>query len=195
MATRTAFIATLALVLFILTGCATTFKAVYDHDPEQDFSTYKTFSWIEQHPMKLSSANRIPNPLLEPRIMTAVESALTNKGYSLVDDSGSADFVLAFTVGSREEIKIDTYPSMSVGYGRAGRWGGAYYGSYYGGYTETTVREYTTGTLAIDVFDVKDRQPVWHGVASKTISESDRENLEATVRAAVDAILAGFPPE
>jgi hypothetical protein len=32
-------------------------------------------------------------------------------------------------------------------------------------------------------------------VATKTINESDRDNIEATVQAAVDAILVGFPPQ
>jgi hypothetical protein len=48
--------------------------------------------------------------------------------------------------------------------------------------------------LVPDVEDVEDRRPVWHGVASKNISESDRKDSGATVQAAVDAILVGFPP-
>ena len=128
--------------------------------------------------------------------MVTVESALGAKGYRLVSDVDSADFALSFTIGSREEIKVDSYPSMSAGYGgygypgRWGTWGGAYYG--YG--TGTTVRQYTEGMLAIDVFDVEERRPVWHGVASKKISESDRKDAGGTIQAAVDAILGGFPP-
>jgi hypothetical protein len=48
--------------------------------------------------------------------------------------------------------------------------------------------------LALDVFDVSERRPVWHGVATKTINDSDREDAAGTVKAAVDAILVGFPP-
>jgi hypothetical protein len=181
----------------LLGGCATGFEATYDHDPANDFAAYKTFAWVSEHPMKVGSVERIPSPLLESQIMVTVESALGAKGYRVVPDVESADFALSFTIGSRDEIKVDSYPSMSAGYGgygypsRWGGWGGAYYG--YG--TETTVRQYTEGMLAIDVFDVKERRPVWHGVASKTISESDRKDSGATVQAAVDAILAGFPPQ
>ena len=180
----------------LLFGCASTFKAMYDSDPTQDFTIYKTFSWVSEHPMKVGATARIPSPMLEHRIMVTVESALGTKGYRLVPDVESADFALSFTIGSREEIKVDSYPSMSGGYvgrgypGSWGGWGGAYYG--YG--TETTVRQYTEGMLALDVFDVAERRPVWHGVASKTISDSDREDAAGTVKAAVDAILAGFPP-
>jgi hypothetical protein len=180
----------------VLGGCATGFDATFDHDPANDFAAYKTFAWVSEHPMKVGAVTRIPSPLLESQIMVTVETALGVKGYRLIADVDSADFALSFTIGSRDEIKVDSYPSMSAGYGgvgyprRWGSWGGAYYG--YG--TETTVRQYTEGMLAIDVFDVEDRRPVWHGVASKKISDSDRKDSGATVQAAVDAILVGFPP-
>ena len=191
---RIGYVAVVAVV--VLVGCASGFEATYDHDPANDFAAYKTFAWVSEHPMKVGAIERIPSPLLESQIMVTVESALGAKGYKLVSDVDSADFALAFTIGSREEIKVDSSPSMSVGYsgygypGRRGAWGGAYYG--YG--NETTVRQYTEGTLAIDVFDVSERRPVWHGVASKTIHDSDRKDSGGTVQAAVDAILAGFPP-
>jgi len=191
---KTGFMAVATATL--ITACASGFEATYDHDPSNNFTEYKTFAWVSEHPMKVGVTNRIPNPLLEPRIMVTVESALGAKGYTLVSDPESADFALAFTIGSREEIKVDSYPSMTAGYagrgypGHWGRWGGSYYG--YG--TETTVRQYTEGMLSLDVFDVSERRPVWHGVATKTINESDREDTDGTINAAVDAILAGFPP-
>ena len=98
----------------VVSGCAAGFKATHDHDPEQDFSAYQSYAWISEHPMKVGVTNRIPNPLLEPRIMSAVDAALAAKGYSLVREAATADFALSFTVGSREEIKVDSYPSMTT---------------------------------------------------------------------------------
>lgn len=183
----------IAVMAAFLSGCASGFKATHDHDPEHDFSAYQTFAWISARPMMVGATAGARNPLVEPRVMSAISDALVTKGYTKVDEAKSADFVLSFTVGSREEIRIDSYPTGYGGYGAYGRrggWGGAYYG--YGGHT--SVRQYTRGVLAIDIFDVKKRQPVWHGVADKTISESDREDMVGTIKAAVDAILAGFPP-
>ncbi len=180
--------------VMLLSACASTFKATYDHDPNQDFSNYQTFAWISKNPMQIGATSRMPSPLLEPRIMSSLENALAAKGYRWVKNANDADFVLSFTIGSREEIKIDSYPTTAggarYGYPARGGWGGAYYG--YG--TETNVRQYTKGMLAVDIFDVNERRPVWHGVATKTISESDREKRDETIKAAVDAILAGFPP-
>ena len=192
MTTSIKFVGALLSLVF-LAGCASTFEASYDHDSANDFWKYQRFAWISKNPMKVGKGVGAVNPLLQPRIMSALENALVAKGYKHVIQPKEADFVVSFTIGSREEISVSSYPSMSAGYGRAypGHWG---WGSVYYGGTETRVREYTEGMLAVDIFDVEDRRPVWHGVATKRISESDREEIEATVKAAVDAILAGFPP-
>lgn len=182
-----------AVIVFVLGGCASGFQATHDHDPGHDFRAYQTFAWISERPMRVAASAAAPNPLLEPRIMSAISDALAAKGYTRVDQATAANFAVSFTLGSREQIKVDSYPSMAGGYGaygRSRRWGAAYYG--YG--TETTVRQYTEGVLAIDIFDTKESRPVWHGVASKSISKSDREDIVGTVKAAVDAILTDFPP-
>ena len=187
------FVAWAALAI-ALGGCASTFKTQFDHDPEQDFSKYHKFAWISEHPMKVAETVNPPNPLLEGRIMKALEAGFAAKGYRRVDDPADSDFVVAFTIGSREEIRVDSYPDMTFGYGvgHPAHWGwGA---SYYCCQTNTQLRKYKTGTLSVDMFDEAERRPVWHGHATKSLTEADRENIDATVKAAVDAILKGFPP-
>ena len=190
---KTIFIACAVLTL-ALSGCASTFKTNYDHDPEQDFSKYHKFAWISQHPMKVAETVNPPNPLLEGRIMKALEAGLAAKGFQKVDDPADADFDVAFTIGSRENIRVDSYPDMTFGYGRGYPahygWGAAYYCCQ----TNTQVTKYKTGTLSVDIFDTEEHRPVWHGHATKSITDTDRKNIDATVKAAVDAILKGFPP-
>ena len=184
-----------AFVSLGLVACASGFKAIYDSDPAHDFSGYQTYAWISENPMIVGQTDRIPSPLLEPKIMSAIEGNLTAKGYSKVDDPEAADFVLSFTVGSREEIKVNSYPSTYASYGYRGTWGwgGPYYGV--GMATETQVRQYQKGMLALDVFDVKERRPVFHAVAEKSITDSDRKKRDETIQAAVNAVLEAFPPE
>lgn len=186
-----------ALFSLGLAACASNFEATYDSDPAQDFTGYKTWGWISENPMILGSSDRVPNPLLQPKIMQAIEDGLAVKGFTRVDDTEAADFAVSFTVGSREEIRVDSYPSTYGAYGRGGYpgWGGAYYGYGYGyGASETRVRQTTKGMLGLDIFDVQRRQPVFHAVATKTISDSDREQVDVTIQAAVDSVLAAFPP-
>ena len=193
---RKATILTMALVSLGLAACASGFKATYDADPAHDFSGYQTLAWLSENPMIVGATNRIPSPLLEARIMTAIEDGMTVRGYRKVDDPESADFTLSFTVGSREEIKVNSYPASYQGfYGhpRSAYWGGAYYG--YGMATETQVRQYQKGMLALDVFDVKEHRPVYHSFAEKSITDSDRKKLDETVNAAVAAVLEAFPPQ
>lgn len=190
---RRFFLLAIGFLALGLAACASGFKAIYDSDPSHDFSVYKTYAWISANPMIVGQTSRPPSPLLERRIMAVVESGLAAKGYSKVDDPEAADFVLSFTVGSREEIQVNSYPATYAGYGYRGAWGwGA---PYYGIATETQVRQYQKGMLALDVFDVKERRPVFHAVAEKSITESDRKKMDETIQAAVDAVLGGFPPE
>ena len=177
----------------LLAGCATGFQATHDHDPAHDFSGYRSYAWIGPNPMKIGSTSRIPNPLLESRIMASFESGLAAKGFTRVADRESADFILSFTVGSREEIRVDSYPSMYGAYGGSPYWGWG--GAYYGMGMETSVRQYQQGMLALDVFAAKEKRPVFHGVATKSITESDRKKMDETINAAVSAILQGFPPQ
>ena len=196
MAIRKAFLHVVAIFgLSLLTGCASGFKATYDSDPSHDFSGYQTYAWISANPMIVGQTNRIPNPLLEPRIMAAIENGMAAKGYRKVDDPEAADFALSFTVGSREEIKVNSYPATYAGYGVGGAWGwgGPYYGM--GMATETQVRQYQKGMLALDVFDVEERRPVFHAVTEKSISEAERRKMDETVQAAVNAVLQAFPPQ
>lgn len=184
--------AVLSAALMLGACAAPGFEAKHDYDDSVNFSSYQTFAWISQNPMKLGATSVPPSAMLQPRIMSSLEKALNAKGYRFAKQPNSADFAVSFTVGSREEIRVDSYPSMGgPSYGGRWGWGGAYYG--YG--TETTVRQYTKGMLAVDIFSVEQRRPVWHGYATKKITDDDRGNRMVTIDAAVAAIIAGFPPQ
>ena len=189
------YLLTLAVVSLLMTGCASGFKGTYDYDRDHDFSNYTSWAWISENPMTIGATDNIPSPLLEPRIMSAIKDNLTTKGFTMADSPASADFVVAFTVGSRDKIRVDTYPTYYGGFGYPRGWGSPYYGVGVSYGTETQVREYTNGMLAIDIFDVSEQRPMWHGYTEKSISSSDRKNIEATVNAAVAAVLSGFPPQ
>ncbi len=156
-----------------------------DYDTSFDFSGYHTFSWISKSPL-ISKSPEV-SPLAEGRIANAVTNVLSQKGFRFVDDAAKADFVLAFTVGARQQVRVTSNP-YAVGYGAGPyMWGRPYY-------QDIDVREFTQGRLAIDIFDVKQKQPVWHGHATKSISSSDQKNAEELINKAVAEILKTFPP-
>jgi hypothetical protein len=172
------------MLLATATGCQT-FNTTTDYDSSFNFANYHTFSWVSKSPLISKSAE--VSPLAEGRIMNAVKADLTQKGFRFVDDPAKADFVVAFTLGSRQQVRVTSNPyAASYGYG-AYTWGRPYY-------QDIDVREFTQGRLAIDIFDVRIKEPVWHGHATKSISSSDQKNAEDVINKAVAAILKPFPP-
>lgn len=157
-----------------------------DFNAVTDFSSYKSFAFISDTPLLTAQKARI-SPLFEGRVMRAVEDALSAKGFEFVDDRMNADFAVSFSIGARDELRVTSYPSQYRS-PAAWTWGAPYH-------TEVDVRNYTEGTLAIDIFDVESREPVWHGWAVKTISTADRRNPTPVINDAVEAILEDFPPQ
>jgi hypothetical protein len=125
--------------------------------------------------------------LSQSKIQDAIRSELERKGYSFTENRDEADFVVAYTVGTRENIRTSHYP---VGY--HGSWGWHVPGSYYY-IRETTEHRYTEGTLGVDIFDNESKKPVWHGWAEKTITESDRADPSSVIREGVAKLFESFP--
>ena len=137
-----------------ITACATTPSVFTDYDSTQSFNDYQTFAWISDEPM-IVSGDRGPSPLVAERLRSAIVSTLQGKGYRFVDEPGSADFVVSFTVGARDRIEIRERDVIDY-YGTHWRWGYDYFGVVYPrGFprTEVTSRQYAEGSLAIDIFD------------------------------------------
>lgn len=179
------FVLAVALPLTLMLSACETLRVGSDYDRTANFSTYHTFSWLPRENYG------VKNPLVVERARDAILAALEQKGYRYVENSAGADFAVDFTIGARERVDILTYPRP---YGGPWYW----YGRYWWGYpywgTGVNVMRYREGTLAIDVFDAKTHRPVWHGWAKKPLSHADIVHSSKPIRAAVDAVLARFPP-
>lgn len=181
-----------AVLVLGLVACAAPYKTDFDYDREGDFSRYRSWSWISDKPM-ITSDGVVGNPLWQNRIMFHIEKAMTAKGYRMIANREAADFVVSFTIGSRDKVQVNSYPATyHAGWGRG--WGYGYYGFGHVG-TEVDVREYTEGQLAIDVFDVSARRPVWHGFATGNVRKNrDQAEREELLKQIVADILDHFPP-
>ena len=76
-----------------------------------------------------ATAGRQVNPMTEGRIMRAIEESLRSKGFQVTANAEQADFVIAFTIGARDEVQVTSYPTAYRGFHRGGYWGGGYYGT------------------------------------------------------------------
>lgn len=181
---RAAAIALACLIGGVAVSC-TTSRVHSDFDPQADFSNYSTFSWISDAPLirPAGQDDIYVSPLDLQRIRSAIRSELTAKGYQYLDDNRNVDFVVSFTVGSRDKIDVDSYPMPY-----RGSWRWPYYGD------TLRVHSYTEGILAIDIFDGELRRPVWHGLARKRISGSNPEKTGRLIQNEIAGILSEFPP-
>jgi len=179
----------------VVASCASTYEAKvgFDKNTKVDTSNYKTFAWLTSG--KIMAPAEDINPVMKLRVDEEIVQAFTAKGYKLVADAENADFAISYTVGNRDKIKVSSYPAT---YKASFGWGRGYYGGYYGGMygthmaTETHVRQYTEGKLAIDVYDVKTHQPAWHGWATKRIASSEKEAPSSMIKDVVNQVVVQF---
>ncbi|MFT7007908.1 MAG: hypothetical protein ACJAXJ_002447 [Colwellia sp.] len=184
-----------AVLLIAVASCSTTYKAKVDFDKNSkvDTSNYKTFAWLNSG--KIMAPAEDINPVMKLRVDEEIEQAFMAKGYQLIDDAEKADFAISYTVGNRDKIKVSSYPTTyNTGFG----WGRGYYGGRYSGMygtqiaTETHVRQYTEGKLAIDIYDVKSHQPAWHGWAVKRINSDDKQAPSSAIKDIVNKVVIQF---
>ncbi len=184
------------LVVLSISACATTLKSSVDVADHAEFGELRTYAWITDQHMFVSNAvsPEVVNPLNEQRIRTAVEEQLQHKGYRRVSID-QADFVVAFTLGARERVRVRQYYND---------YGNNYYGYHHGfsrfgrfarGFDRigpsVSVRTFTEGTLVVDIFENTEKEAIWHGSATKRLSR-DNGTLEL-IDEALTTLLAEFP--
>lgn len=171
----------LASVLFF--ASCSSLKVKTDYDKEANFSTYKTFSYVG-----FNAENTNINDLNERRIVKAVKSEMTKKGFSEAEESDLEIHIHAVIAKKFSATANTDYYGMGYPYYRRGFGWGATYGT-----TTVDVNEYQEGTLIIDLVDVKGKKLVWQGVGT-SILKNNPKNVEERINKAVTKIMAGFPP-
>lgn len=169
------------LGLLLLLGIATTVEAQrvsIDYNRHANFAGYKTFSWIKRPYYR-------PDPLMEQRIVDAVNATLTSKGWQPVPEGG--DVCIALHMTTREEHTLETLYS---GFGGRRAW---HFGSGFGTAIRTD-HPYQVGGLLVDMFDGQSGQLIWRGVATEALSENPDKDTKKLERAA-EKLFKGFPPK
>lgn len=138
-------------------------KVTIDYAHDFDFSTVKTFAYVET---KDTNSN---SDLTDQRIAGAIIRELEEGGAKEVD--GDADLYVTYHVSTKDNTVFNT---TSFGYGGWGPgwggWGGyGYYGGGMGGSSTTTASTYTEGTLIIDAYEPTDKKMVWRGTGTVTL--------------------------
>src|ERR1039458_2757449 len=106
---------------------------------------------------------------------------LKAKGVQAADDPASADCTVGYSIGARTIVEGEMYPDWGWGWR-----GGGYVGAWDYPYV------YKEGRIAVDVYDAKSHQPIWHASVNEDVTELTGASAQAKIDAAVGAIFAKF---
>jgi hypothetical protein len=176
----------------VVVACVSVPHTFSDVDGSQDFSSYKRFAWASATPYDIQS-DYIVSPFVTEEIQRAIQAELITKGYTLTGDPSKADFIVSFTIGARDKVKVTQDIAMVSDIDRW-TWGQQYY-PVQGFETKDRIHQYVEGMLAIDAFDAQRKAPVWHGYGKKRLNTEERRGTVEGIPSAVQSILRSFPAQ
>lgn len=135
-----------------------------------NFSQYKTYAW--EKPIRPTS-----NPLMDQRIVAAVDAQLAAKGLRKVETG--ADLLVTYSAVVRKETS---------GVVTGGGW------RMRGGMTRIDPVTENTGTLIVDLATGQDKNLIWRGKASDTLSDKSEKNAQK-IDKAVAKMFKKYPPK
>jgi hypothetical protein len=166
-------------------SCSTTSVAT-DHDPNVDFSRFRTFAFLGGHIWVNGMADD-NNTLVKDRIRNSVIATLNTRGMQQV--TSNPDVYVGYLAGARTKTEIEAVSPYIQGFGPYfgnGGWWGPMYSDWW-------ARTYNEGTLVIDVVDASSRKLVWRAYA---VTEVDKPVVnEQKMQKVVDKAFKGFPPQ
>jgi hypothetical protein len=173
----------LTFATLLAAGCATGPVATADYDRSADFSAYRTFGFFD--PLGTDVAGY--ESLVTQTLKAATRREMEARGYLYAETN--SDLLINFSAKLAKQTRVTQTPAPPMYYGyRRGIYGG--WGGY--GY-ETQVSQYTEGTLNIDIVDARRKQLVWEGVAVGRVTETQRQDRQTAINAAVAEIFSKYP--
>ena len=151
----------LVIPAILLSACASGPTIVANTNPGTDFSAFKTYNFFQPLGTDRSGGVRTP---LSSRLISSVNRELISRGMSLSD---SPDLLVDFVVSAEDRIDVRSTPSHTVHRSHWNR-GFSTWPTY-----NTTVRQYTEGSLIIDLIDPATNTLVGEGGAQNRISSTE----------------------
>jgi len=174
----------IAIALVLAPALAFAQKVTYDYEKSANFAGFKTYA--------LKDGTKVGQPLIDDRIVNAINTELAAKGLTKTDSN--PDVYVVYHVAFDKQKDISTYSS---GYGGGyGAYGWGWGGGWGGGTTTTQVRDILVGTLVIDLADAKKNQLAWRGMGVKEVNtQAKPEKRDKSINEAVKKIFKNYPPK
>jgi len=172
------------LATIVLSACESTPKIHSVFEQGADFTQYQTYAFLDE----LEPSGQEYTTIYGKYLRTAISAELQKRG---LQEAKNPDLLVGYHIHTKEKVESQAYPSASARYYRYRGSYGYSYGMGYG--TDIRVRQYTEGTLNVDVVDRERKQLVWEGVAVGRLKSKPPEDLQAKANEVVGLIFAEYP--
>lgn len=129
----------------------------------------------------------VANPVNESRLRTAIASQLATKGVQLV--ASNPDCLIGYGIGVRNVVDPFSYGWLGRGWGWGWSWGWGYPGGWYG----PGPYVYQQGLIAVDLYDARTHQPLWHAYVHQDLFGLTGSKAEQKIDQAIAAIFTKYP--
>jgi hypothetical protein len=144
-------------------------NADWDHNVH-NFSSFRTYQWEKP-------ARSTGNPLMDQRIVTAIDAQMAQKGFQHVENN--PDVLVTYGTGLQRQ-KSATATGM-------GHW-------RMGGMGTINQNISNAGTLVVDISDSHTKQLIWRGTATDTLSDNPDKNSQK-IQKAIAKMFKKYPPK
>ena len=176
-------------------GCAHTNaqpKARTDFDPTADFAGYHTYYWAGGK--DASGRSSLDNSLIDKRIKDIVGIQLWARGLGEVAEKAKPDLVVVYWIGAKDKTSVETVPASTMSDRAVWNRCDPYWGGRWGRtYDEVVVRNYTEGTLIVDLIDAATKELAWRAYLVQTVYEDPQKTAQRAEANAMTAF-AQYPP-
>ena len=170
---------TTALVL-LLAACASGPRIATQTNPAADFSRMGTYHFMQ--PLGTDRANGVQTPLSNV-LRQAMSREMSKRGFQRSDNP---DLLVNFFVNTEQRLQVRQVPTAGSFHGyRRNRY--RTWGSY-----RTDVREYTRGTLAIDLVDARQNMLAWEGIAQQRLGRNAAGLSQEQADEVISQVMAEF---
>jgi hypothetical protein len=151
-----------------------------------------TFAWAGAFRGDSPMRNGIANPVNEARLRGAITAHLASVGVQPVAAGGNADCLVGYGIGARTAIEGAYPPGWAWGWGAGYGWGWRHgYAVGYWGWDEPYI--YHEGIVAVDLYDARSKQPIWHASTNQSLHGAVGAEAEQKIDKAVTAIFTKYP--
>lgn len=168
-----------------LAAC-TTPRVTTDVNPSFSVANCHSYAFAREHVANADQPAAFGNPLNADRLRSAIESNMAARGIARVADTGAADCIVGYALGTRQ-VFSDYYAGWGPGWGYGWGWRHGYWGYDDGPWVENETR------IAVDIFDARSHKAIWHGAVSESIADLTGPNAETRINAATAAIFSKLP--